>query len=293
MQLLAYLLIYPFLWIISILPFPLLYLFSDFIYVVVYYVIGYRKKTVTANLKLAFPEKTEYELKQIEKKFYKHLCDIFLEMIKTLSISKAQLEKRFIVKNPEEIKRLEALNKSIMVMYGHYASYEWTVAIDNLTTYKGVGIYKKIANPYFDKLVHKIRSKFNTTLISSKKAIPEIITYTKNDIKAIYGFLSDQSPKPKNSKHWVTFMGNKVPCFIGAESIAKKLDFSVSYLNITKVKRGFYEAKFVNISDSPSTIENYKITDCFYQHLEAQIKAEPAYYLWTHKRWKHTEKAPN
>lgn len=292
MQFLAYLLIYPFLWIISILPFRVLYLFSDMVYILVFYIVGYRKKTVWNNLTLVFPEKTDSEIKIIRKKFYKHLCDMFLEMIKSMTISKEELKKRFVIKNPDELKRLEGLDKSIITMYGHYASYEWSMVIENYTCFKGLGVYKTIANPYFDDLVKRIRSKYNTLLIDMKKAAKELMYFEQKEQKTITAFLSDQSPKLKKTNHWIKFMNIQVPCFTGAELLAKRLDFSVTFLKISKVKRGFYEAEFIPLSDNPKQIDNYKITEWFYQKLEKQIVEAPEYYLWTHKRWKHKDDAP-
>ena len=244
------------------------------------------------NLRLVFPDKSEGELKNIARKFYSHMCDMFLEMVKSMSISRAQLNKRFIIKNPEELKRLEAQNKSVVVMYGHYASYEWSYVIENHITFKGYGIYKKIANKYFDRLVKRIRSKYNTNLISSKEAIHEITENEQNGIKGMIAFLSDQSPKRKKKiYHWTPFMGIEVPCFTGAEMLAKKLDLAVTFLKVNKVKRGYYEAEFVSLADDANAFENYEITEKFTRALEAQIYEAPEYYLWTHKRWKHRDKS--
>src|SRR6056300_1007386 len=160
MQFLVYILVYPFLWIISILPFKLLYLVSDALYLLLYYIIGYRKKVVTDNLKLVFPNKAEKEITTIKKKFYRHLCDMFLEMAKTMTISKKSLKTRFKITNPEELKRMEKLNKSIILIFGHYASWEWSIVLQNYINYKGYAVYKKLANKHFDKLVRDIRSKF-------------------------------------------------------------------------------------------------------------------------------------
>ena len=221
MQFLAYILVYPFLWIISILPFRLLYLLSDGLYILLYYIIGYRKKVVTDNLKLVFPDKSEEELRRIKKKFYKHLCDMFLEMTKTLSITKAEMQKRFKIKNPEELRRLEALNKSIILMYGHYASWEWSVEIQNHINFHGFGVYKKLANKYFDKLAR---------------------------------------------------------------------DLTIAYLKVNKVKRGYYEAEFMTLTEEPKKYKDYEVTDIFLREVEKQIYAAPEYYFWTHKRWKHQVK---
>lgn len=291
-QLLAYILIYPFLLLISILPFRLFYVFSDVVYFVIYYVVGYRKKTVANNLKLVFPEKSDKERIGIMKKFYKHMCDMFLEMIKSISISEKQLTKRFVFKNPEELKRLEQQNKSVIVMYGHYASYEWSVVVVNHINFRGYGIYKKIKNQYFDKLAKSIRSKYNTTLIPSKKAIAKLTQSEFDGIKSMTAFLSDQSPKQNKANHWLEFMGIKVPCFTGAEMMAKKLDLAVSYLKIRKVKRGYYEGEFISLADDARSYDDYEITDKFTKQLEQQIYESPEYYLWTHNRWKHKDNVP-
>ncbi|GGK28475.1 lipid A biosynthesis protein [Yeosuana aromativorans] len=289
MQFLVYILVYPFLWVISILPFRLLYVFSDCVYVLVYYIIGYRKKVVDANLKLVFPDKTDGEINHITKKFYHHLCDMFLEMIKTMTISSSELKKRFKINNPDEFKRLEALNKSIILMFGHYASWEWSIVIENYINFKGLAVYKKLANPYFDKLVRNIRSKFNTTLISTKETIAYINDLEHNNVKSITGFLSDQSPKVTSEVYWQDFMGIKVPCFTGAERIAKKLDFTTAFLKVSKVKRGYYEAEILTLAENSLGYQDYQLTDMFLREVEKQIHEAPEYYFWTHKRWKHAK----
>ncbi|MFV9551170.1 lysophospholipid acyltransferase family protein [Algibacter sp. PT7-4] len=290
MQFLVYILVYPFLWIISTLPFRLLYLFSDGIYLLLYYIIGYRKKVVTANLKLVFPDKSDDEINLIRKKFYKHLCDMFLEMAKTMTISKKELNKRFKIKNPEELKRLEKLNKSIILIFGHYASWEWSIVLQNYINFKGFAVYKKLANKHFDKMVRAIRSKFKTTLISTKETINSINESEASGIKTITGFLSDQSPRLSKDVYWSRFMGINVPCFTGAERLAKKLDLSTAYLKVTKVKRGFYEAEIMTLAEDSRGYNDYELTDMFLREVEKQIYEAPEYYFWTHKRWKHRGK---
>ena len=275
MQFLVYILVYPLLWLISILPFRLLYLFSDCIYVLIYYVFGYRKRVVNHNLRLVFPDKTEDDIKRIRKKFYHHLCDMFLEMAKTMSISENELKKRFKIKNPEEFKRLESLNKSIILIFGHYASWEWSIVIQNYINFKGLAVYKKLANPHFDKLVRNIRSKFNTALISTKETIGYITDLEKNNIKSITGFISDQSPKVTNDVYWHEFMGINVPCFTGAERLAKKLDFTTAYLKVTKVKRGDYEAEIITLAENSLEYKDYQLTDMVLHEGEKQSHEAP------------------
>lgn len=287
MHFLAYILIYPLLWFISIMPFRILYLISDGLYVLLYYIIGYRKKVVTNNLKLVFPEKSEKEIFAIRKKFYKHLCDMFLEMAKTMNISEIELKKRFKILNPEECKRLESLNKSVILMYGHYASWEWSVELQNHVNFKGLGVYKKLANTYFDKLAKAIRSKYNTQLISTKEAVSTINDYENKGIKSMTAFISDQSPRLTKEVYWGTFMGIDVPCFTGAERLAKKLDLAIAYLKVTKLKRGYYEAEIITLAENPNDYNDYELTDLFLREVEKQIYEAPEYYFWTHKRWKH------
>ena len=290
MQFLVYILVYPLLWFISNLPFRLLYFVSDGVYVLLYYIIGYRKKVVTENLKLVFPDKSEKEITRIKKKFYKHLCDMFLEMTKTMSISKKELKKRFKVKNIEELERLESLDRSILMMYGHYASWEWSLELQNHTKYNGFGVYKKLANKYFDKLVRDIRSKYGTSLITTKETISIINKNEKQGVKSIIAFLSDQSPRLTKEVYWNEFMGINVPCFTGAERLAKKLDLTTAYLKVTKVSRGFYEAEIITLAENSKDYNNYELTDMFLNEVEKQIYEVPEYYFWTHKRWKHRGK---
>ncbi|WP_242158365.1 lysophospholipid acyltransferase family protein [Aestuariivivens sediminis] len=293
MQFLIYILVYPLLWLISILPFSLLYLLSDAFYLLIYYIIRYRKKVVHNNLILVFPDKTKKEIRTIEKRFYRHLCDMFLEMVKTMSISKNEMKKRFHIVNTAELKRLESLNKSVIMMFGHYASWEWAIELQNHINYKGYGVYKKLANAYFDKLVRNIRSKFNTTLISTKDTISTVNENENKGVKSVIGFLSDQSPRLSNDVYWGEFMGVKVPCFTGAERLAKKLDLTIAYLKVKKINRGYYEAEVITLTENPKTHKDYELTDLFLREVEKQIYEAPEYYFWTHKRWKHRKKIPS
>ena len=288
MQLLLYIIIYPIIWFISILPFPILYFLSDCIFFLVYRVIKYRKRVVRANIALALPHLSEKERNVIEKKFYSHLCDMFLEMVKTLSISKKEIEKRYVFTNMEVYHELEKKEKSIALLCAHYASYEWAVSMNYHINFLGFGVYKKLANPYFDKLVRKIRSKFKSELIDSKSTIPTMASNYRSKTFSVYGLVSDQSPKLSATHHWQKFMGVEVPVHTGGEMLAKKYDMNVIFLKTKKVKRGYYEASFEILSvGNTKDIPNYEITDNFLKLVEQQIYDAPEYYLWTHKRWKH------
>ena len=287
MQFLVYILAYPILWLISILPFRLFYWFSDFVYVIIYRIVGYRRRVVRENLALTLPHLSDAERKVIEKKFYKHMCDMFLEMIKTMSISSEEMEKRFKITNLDLVNEYAKKGKSVILVASHYASYEWLLTMNPKIDFKGIAVYKKVANPYFDKLVRKIRSKYDTEVVETRKAIPTMAQNQRNGILSMYGLASDQSPKLDRIFHSMKFMGIEVPVHTGAEMLAKKYDLSVVFVKVNKVARGYYEATFVPIADTPHDYENFDITEKYLREVEKQIYEAPEYYLWTHKRWKH------
>ncbi len=291
MQLLTYILAYPFLWLISILPYRLFYGFSDFMFFMLYYVIGYRKKVVRDNLKLTMPKKTAEELDQIQKDFYKHLCDLLLEMVKTMHLSKDKVKIRYDVQNIELIQEIEK-EKSILIVCSHYANWEWNVSMNNYINSKGFAVYQKIGNVYFDRLIKKFRSKWNTTPIEQKETVKAVIRNEQQSIRGIYGMVSDQSPMASRAQYWSTFMGVKVPVFNGAEVLARKLDLAVVFLKVSKVKRGYYKAEFIPITRNGKSTKEHEITEQFLRLTEQQIKERPEHYLWTHRRWKHRDKAP-
>ena len=292
MQKLSFLLAYPFLWIVSRLPFPLLYLLSDGIFFLVYRVIKYRRKVVWENLLLAFPDKPAEARRVIERKFYSHLCDMFLEMVKTFGISKKELQKRFTFTNLEVIHRLEAENKSIMLLAPHYASWEWAFVLDLYVKGEAFAVYQPLSNPYFDRWARRVRKKFGTTLISTRQT-RELVAQNKKDGRlSFYGMLSDQSPMVGKAKYWAPFMGITVPMHTGAESLCKKQDIPAIYMKVSKLRRGYYQASFKVLAENPSGIPDFEITDAFFKEVENAIREAPEYYFWTHKRWKHRNRVP-
>lgn len=293
MHLLVFCIVYPILWFISKLPWFLFYKLSDCIYFLMFHVIRYRRKIVEENISLAFPEKSKKEVTKISKASYKHICDIFLEMIKSLSIKRSEIVERFQITNIDLLKELEGKKSNIIAMMGHYNSYEWTNSIELISKFKCVGIYKPIKNKYFDRLAHKIRGRYGSRLLSSKVAFKAISEEQGKTDLNIYGLIADQSPKLANARFWSDFMGIKVPSFTGSEILSKKLRLDVYYLHVVKVKRGFYKATLVPlpIEQEYETREQKKfaITLSFIKMLEDQIREHPENYLWTHKRWKYKD----
>jgi KDO2-lipid IV(A) lauroyltransferase len=291
MQLLVFILAYPALWVISRLPYRLFYLFSDFVFFFVYHIVGYRKKVVRDNLKLVFPEKPEKEILRIRKDFFKHMCDMFLEMVKTMGLSKDDIKKRYHIKNIELIQEIEK-EKSILIPCSHYANWEWNVSLNLYVKSKGYAVYQRVANKYFDNLVKDFRSRWNTALITTHETVKTVMRNKKSDTRAIYGMVSDQSPMVIHAHYWDKFMGITVPIYNGTEILARKLDLAVVFLKVTKIKRGYYEAEFIPITLSGKNTEPNEITKKFIALTEQQIYERPEHYLWSHKRWKHRDKVP-
>ena len=292
MNLIVYILVFPLIWFISILPFRVLYIVSDGLYLLIYYVIGYRKKVVLYNLKIAFPEKSSEELIKIRKRFYHHFVDVFMEMIKSFTVSKEEIYKRYKYTNVDLLNDLYKDGKSTVLTGPHYANWEWIMSIDSFVEYKGYAAYTKINNKYLNKKILKSREKFGTNLIQTSKIITEIQHNYKNNIQSMYGLLSDQSPQLKKTFYWSHFFGIKVPIHTGAEMLAKKYNMNVVYMDVKKVKRGYYETTFSLITDDASKYPDYELTDIFIDKVEKQVRKQPEYYFWTHKRFKHKDKAP-
>ncbi len=292
MQFLVYILVYPILWVISVLPFRLLYFLSDGFYVILYYIIGYRKKVVTENLKLSFPEKTSEEIALIRKRFYHHLSDMMFEAIKSITISEAEMHKRYVFTNVNEIHKLEKENRSIVLFMGHYASWEWVFILQTHVKHKGYAVYKRLSNRYFDALVKRIRAKYNSYLITTKETFPTLIKAKQDNELTLNGFVFDQSPKLSRAIYWQEFMGTEVPVHVGAEILTKRLDMVSLFLKVKKVKRGHYEATFTDIIRNTKDYKDFDITNLYLKRVEEQIQEAPEYYFWTHKRWKHRGKKP-
>ena len=291
-QFLTFILVYPIIWMLSILPMRVLHFISSCAYYLLFYIVGYRKKVVYGNLGLAFPEKSEGEIHKIAKTFYKHFTDVFIEMIKSFTVSKKEIHKRYQFKNVELLHRLEKAGKSTILLGAHYANWEWMFSLNSQVGFDGFGIYKKLKNPYFDKKVRSTRGRFNTTLVPTKEIFDVIKTNKQNKLLSIYGFLGDQSPKPQKAHHWPIFLGVQVPAYTGVELLAKKHDLAIVFFKTKRIKRSYYECTLELLTDRADQYPDYEITDKFLKKVESQIREAPEYYLWTHKRFKHKDKAP-
>ena len=292
MHLIIFILVYPVIWLLSSLPMALLYLLSDGLYLLFFYVIGYRKKVVLDNLTLAFPEKEERELLEIRKKFYRHFTDLVVESVKAFTMSKAFVSKRYAFNNPEVVNDLHKKGRSIAFVGAHQANWEWSCSMPVVVDVLCFGAYTRMGNKYFDRVIKKSRSKFGFIGYETTKTVQAIKSNFDNGVQGLYLLLSDQSPQIHKTHYWSEFMGVKVPIHTGAEMLAKKFDMAVVNYSIKKIKRGRYKADLEIITETPQQFKNYEITDQYLAIVERNIREQPEYYLWSHKRFKHKDQVP-
>ena len=287
---LIYWLVYGGMWLFSALPFRVLYVLSDFNYLLMYHVGRYRRKVVRENLEKSFPEKTEAERLQIERKFYRYLSDYMLEDLKLLHMSAEDLCQRMIYKNTEQYLELTEKYGGIIVMIPHYANYEWLIGMGSVMKPGDVPVqvYKPLKDKYLNELFKQIRSRFGGYNIPKHSTAREIIKLEREGKNMVVGLITDQWPS--GDRYWTTFMGQETAFLNGAERIAKIMNFPVFYCELTKTRRGYCEAEFKLMTEAPKETVEGEITDMFAHELEQTIRREPAYWLWSHKRWKFTKK---
>jgi len=286
-QALFYYLTLPFIYLVSVLPFPILYFFSDGMYILIYYVLRYRRKVVRENLVNSFPEKSQKEIGEIERKFYKYFCDLFLETFKTLTISKDNMVKhcRFEPETQAIFDQLAAENQSFMVVMGHFGNWEWggnTFSI--CCKHQLYVIYHPLSNKYFNGLIYRMRTRFGTKLIPMKDTLRDMLK-NRNTLTAT-AFIADQSPLPENA-YWMEFLNQDTPVFLGIEKISLKIRFPIVYITIRRVKRGYYLVFAERIELPLNLQKSGTTTEIHTRRLEADIRSQPENWLWTHRRWKH------
>jgi KDO2-lipid IV(A) lauroyltransferase len=290
MQFILFAITYPFIWMLSRLPMRILYMKSDFFYFLIYYVFRYRKKVVFDNLKLSFPEKSDKELKVISKKFFKHFTDLIVESVKYFSISEKEIRKRYKFKNPELVDLYGNKGKSIIIVGAHQCNWEWSTSMPLAVNTRVLGAYTKIANKYYEKVIKKSRKRFGIDGYKTSETVINIQKNVSNNLQAVYILLSDQSPQVHKTYYWSNFFNIKVPIHTGAEMLAKKFDFVVINYVAKKIKRGYYEVEFKLITENPKSFKDYDLTEKYLAITEKNIREQPEFYLWSHKRFKHRDK---
>ncbi len=285
--------VYVLFYTLSLLPFRILYGMADIGYVLLYYIIRYRRGVVRKNLVTAFPEKSIDDIKTIERKFYHWFCDYFLEAIKLLSISEKELRRRFTIINSEEVEQCFQEGQDVAAILGHYCNWEWLSCVGmNLPPERETGlIYHPLRNKTFDYLFRKLRShEQNSHVIPKKDILRYVVTKKREGVRNICGYISDQGPKWTNIHLWLPFLNHEyTPVFTGGERIMRKMNNAVFYVEMSRPKRGYYTATYKLITREPNTLPADDITRRFFCLLEETIRQEPVFYLWSHNRWKRTK----
>ena len=289
MSAVLYYLFLPFLYALSYLPFRVMYLVSDLFYLLIYKIFGYRKSVVTENLKNSFPDKSDDEISKIRSDYYRFLCDLSLETIKTLTISPDAIDKHFRFDDQSVFERFQKQGQSVIIVMGHLGSWELGGAFFNLQPlHQLYVIYHPLTNPRFEKLLFKMRTRLGTKLYPMKSTFRGMIKNRK-ELTAT-AFIADQTPAPHNA-YWMSFLNQDTAIFKGTEVIARKLDYPVIYLSVIREKRGQYRIESELLVEHPKELAENELTEMHTRRLQQDIIKYPETWLWSHRRWKHKRPA--
>lgn len=283
--------VYAFFYMLSLLPMWVLYRLADVGYLLIYDVLKYRRGIVRQNLVSSFPEKTNSEIVNIEKQFYRWFADYFLESIKLLSISRRQLAKRLTIINADLIENDFKEGTHVAAILGHYCNWEWLSAVTiGLPNNRVVAlVYKPIKNKIINHLFYCLRSSQGGVPVAKNDILRALVKYKKQQTMTLFGYIADQSPRWQNIHLWLPFLHHQTPVFTGSERIMRKMNNAVYYADMSRPKRGYYTCTFRLITKEPNSLPENDITRRFFEMLEVSIKAQPHLYLWTHNRWKRTK----
>ena len=279
----------------SLLPLRVHYVLSDLLYWALYGAFRYRRRVVRENLSTSFPEKSEAELRDMERGFYHFLCDYLVESVKLMTISREQLKRRLVFKGTELVNTCVEEGQSCAVYLGHYCNWEWITSLPLWVTPKAQcgQIYHPLEDKQFDRLFLRLRQRMGAVCIPMAESLREIFHYQNERKPVVIGYISDQKPFWTNIHHWVDFLNHDTPVLTGAERIARKFNHAVFYLDVRRLRRGYYEAEFKLITREPKQMKEYEITNIYYQHLERSIRQSPQFWLWSHNRWSRTREEFN
>ncbi|WP_257668244.1 lysophospholipid acyltransferase family protein [Parapedobacter tibetensis] len=274
---------------ISLLPFWVLYACSDVLFVLLYYVIGYRRQVVYENLTNAFPDKTHKERMEIARKFYRFLPDLIVEAIKMRSMSAKEVNKRMAYRQPEELERHFELGKDIIALTAHYGNWEWGIhKISVSTKNPALIIYKPLSNKTINEIYNRIRSRFGAIMVPMKQTLRKVLEYRNRPHISV--FVADQTPSYTESDYYVQFLNQNTLVFMGAEKIARKTNAPVIFCHIDRIKRGYYCCTFTTLVENPAETAEHEVTDLYNKFTEDIIRNKPELWLWSHRRWKRKPK---
>lgn len=288
MKFLGYIFTYSLIWLLHLLPERILYWISDFLYLLIHYVVGYRKKVVYDNIAKAFPDYGKKEIRQTVRRFYHHLCDLFIESSVSHFYSESEALKKITYRNPELLNEMYSEGRQVIAVTGHYGNWEYLSTLGLVTKYPIIAIFKPLRNKYIDRLMQTNRNRFGVIPVPMKEIARKLISFQRDSTPAMSLFLADQRPIFHQIQYWTDFLGLDTPLYLGTEKLARKLNAAVVFLKVRKVKRGRYEVEIEQITGTPKDLEPFTITEAHVRILENLIREEPAYWLWSHRRWKHS-----
>jgi KDO2-lipid IV(A) lauroyltransferase len=273
---------------ISKLPFSVLYLLSDFLYLVIYRFIGYRKKVVRQNLVNSFPEKPAAEIDLLVPAFYANFCDIIVETLKLASVSAEEFRKHVTLTNTQIVEPFVAAGKPVIMMGSHLANWEWALPAGVVSFNVPLdGIYKPLTNEFFEWFMLRLRTRLGAHLIPMKDTLRDFMR--RKNIPRIISMLSDQTPPRGEIQYWTTFLNQETAFYVGADKLSASFKYPVIFVGNRRIKRGHYEFRFEMLHDleAPLGSEEFPVTERYARKLEEWISQNPADYLWSHRRWKH------
>ena len=274
-----------FIFLVGILPFRVLYVFSDATRFLLHRVFGYRKKVIQGNLELCFPEKSPKEIDELVSKAYVNLMDVIVEGFKGFTMSDKQIAKRHKILNPEILDPYKNVDKNFIATPCHYGNWEWGAMGPSLQLdYQIVGFYTPLNNPYVDRFVRKNRSRTGAILASTRET-----TKTFDELantKSVYIMAADQSPSNASKAIWIDFLGQETAFLDGPERHARSRDIPVVFTDIQRVRRGYYTLELSFTAEHPEETKEGEITREYARKLETIIRNKPENWLWSHKRWK-------
>ncbi len=274
------------LYLLSLLPLEVLYCLALCLFVLLYYVTGYRRSVVDENLRKSFPEKAEEELKEIAKKYYRYLADLVVETIKTISIPKHEIIKRVEGINIDLVNEALDGGRSVIGILGHYGNWEMCAQRFSLLFDKTrIIVYKPLNNPQFDKMMLKVRSRFGANLVNTKTIARHLIKHRNEPTITV--MVGDQTPALSELQYFTNFLNQPTGVYLGVEKLAKMTNSSVFFCDIRLVKKGYYSCTFVPLFNESALTAPHEITNTHIGYLENVIKHQPEYWLWSHRRWKH------
>lgn len=284
MQALSFYLVYPLIYLIASLPFWALYKVSDLLYYL-FRISGYRKDVVVQNLRNSFPEKSEQEIQALCQAYFRYLCDLTLETLKTITTTAKEANERCVYHSAEWLEKMHEEKKSILIVMGHYGNWEWAGPSFSLNSkYQLVVIYRPLSNPYFDKMMVKARTKFNTKITPANLTLRDMVANRKSVTAT--AFIADQAATTANA-YWTTFLNQDTSVYNGPEKLAVKFNYPVVYMKVRRTRRGFYELTPELLFENPANTAEGEILEAFTRRLERDILEDPVVWLWSHKRWKH------